>query len=220
MLFLESPILCFVTDRLRCSGRSLEEVVENAVDGGVDIVQLREKDLEPIRLFELACRIRSITEGKAKLFINDRIDIAMASGADGVQLGENSLSVETARSISNGTLAIGRSVHRVKDVLEAYKMATDLVVLGAVFATKTHPEIAPIGHEIFKHLTGNITSPVVGIGGITPENVGCIIEAGASGAGVITAISEAPDPTTATLKMKSEMVKAWKETHETSVIIP
>tara|TARA_B100000745_G_scaffold243572_1_gene165873 strand:+ start:126 stop:788 length:663 start_codon:yes stop_codon:yes gene_type:complete len=220
MLFLESPILCLVTDRLRCSGRSLEEVVENAVDGGVDIVQLREKDLEPIRLFELACRIRSITEGKAKLFINDRIDIAMASGADGVQLGENSLQVETARRISNGTLAIGRSVHRVKDVLEAYKMATDLVVLGAVFTTKTHPEIAPIGHEVFKHFTGSITSPVLGIGGMTTENVGRIIEAGASGAGVITAISEAPDPTTATLKMKAEMVKAWNETHGTSVTIP
>ncbi len=220
MLFLEYPILCLVTDRLRCSGRSLEEIVENAVDGGVDIVQLREKDLEPIRLFELACRIRSITEGKAKLFINDRIDIAIASGADGVQLGENSLTVDTARRISNGALAIGRSVHNVKDALEAYNMATDLVVLGAVFATKTHPEIAPIGQEIFKHFTGSITIPVVGIGGITPKNVGCIIKAGASGAGVITAISEAPDPTTATLEMKAEMVKAWKDTHGTSVTIP
>ena len=95
-------MLCLVTDRRRCAGRPLEEVVEAAVSGGVDIVQLREKDMTAGRLLDLALALRRITESRASLFVNDRVDVALACYADGVQLGEDSIPVEAARDLVRG----------------------------------------------------------------------------------------------------------------------
>ena len=206
----EPPILCLVTDRRRCGGRHLEEVVDAAVSGGVDIVQLREKDMPAGPLLDLALGIRDITASRASLFVNDRIDIALACDADGVQLGENSIPVEAARDLVGGDLLIGRSVHAVDSAINAGRAGADLLVFGAVFATATHPGRPAGGVGPLAELSRHDTAPVLGIGGIAPGNVGRVVEAGASGAAVITAITESPDPQEAAGALKQAMADAWQ----------
>ncbi len=204
------PILCLVTDRRRCGGRSLEEVVDAAVSGGVDIVQLREKDMPAGPLLDLGLRIRGITASRAGLFVNDRMDVALACDADGVQLGEDSIPVEAARDLVGGDLLIGRSVHGVDSAIDAGRAGADLLVFGAVFATATHPGRSPSGVGPLAELSRHNTAPVLGIGGITPDNVGQVVEAGASGAAVITAITESPDPQEAARALKQVMTDVWQ----------
>ncbi len=203
-------MLCLVTDRRRCAGRPLEEVVGAAVSGGVDIVQLREKDMPAGQLLELALRIRDITASRAGLFVNDRIDVALACDADGVQLGERGIPVEAARDLVGGDLLIGRSVHGFESAIDASRAGADLLVFGAVFATASHPGQAPNGVGPLEEISRHVTAPVLGIGGIAPGNVGEVLEAGASGAAVITAITESPDPREAARALKQAMVDAWQ----------
>ena len=206
----EPPILCLVTDRRRCGGRPLEEIVDAAVSGGADIVQLREKDMPAGQLLELALRIRDITDSKAGLFVNDRIDVALACEADGVQLGAESIPVEAARDLVRGDLLIGRSVHAVDSAIDASLAGADLLIFGAVFATATHPGRPPGGVGPLAELSRHDTAPVLGIGGIAPGNVGQVVDAGASGAAVITAITESHDPQEAARALKQAMAGAWQ----------
>ena len=210
MRLQEPPLLCLVTDRRRCGGRPLEEEVEAAVAGGVDIVQLREKDMPAGPLLDLALRLRHITAPRASLFVNDRVDVALASGADGVQLGENSIPVQAARGIVGDALLIGRSVHSIGAALDASRAGADVLVFGTVFATASHPDQPPSGVGPLAELSRHDTAPVLGIGGITADNVGEVVEAGASGAAVITAITESPDPQEAARALKQAMVDAWR----------
>ena len=204
-------MLCLVTDRRRCAGRPLEEVVEAAVSGGVDIVQLREKDMAAGPLLELALALRRITESRASLFVNDRLDVALACYADGVQLGEDSIPVEAARNLVGGDILISRSVHGVAGGLDAARAGADALVFGAVYATASHPGRPPGGLAPLAELAGHGVAPVLGIGGITPENVGEVVGAGASGAAVITAITESPDPQESARSLRRAMTEAWKQ---------
>ena len=205
----EPPMLCLVTDRRRCAGRSIEEVVDAAVSGGVDIVQLREKDLASGALLDLARRLRAVIASRARLFVNDRIDVALACDADGVQLGEDSIPVEAARSIAGGNLLVGRSVHSVESALDASRDGADMLVFGTVFATASHSRQRPSGVGPLRELSRHDIVPVLGIGGITPDNAGDVVGAGASGAAVITAITESPNPEEAGRAMKQTMMDAW-----------
>ena len=205
----EPPLLCLVTDRRRCAGRPFDDVVDAAVSGGVDIVQLREKDMASGPLLELARRLRSVTASRASLFVNDRIDVALASGADGVQLTEHSIPVETARGIVGDSLLIGRSVHGVGAALDASRAGADMLVFGTVFATASHPNEPPSGVGPLAELSRHDVAPFLGIGGITPDNAGDVVGAGASGAAVITAITESPNPEEAARAMKQTMMDAW-----------
>ena len=207
----QPPILCLVTDRRRCGGRPLEEVVDAAVSGGVDIVQLREKDMAPGALLDLARRLRAVTASRARLFVNDRVDVALASGADGVQLAENSIPVETARSIAGGALLIGRSVHGAGAALDAARAGADMLIFGTVFPTATHPDLPPSGVGPLAEISRHQVVPVLGIGGITAGNVGAVVQSGASGAAVITAITESPDPQEAVRALRRAMTGAWKQ---------
>ncbi len=206
---LDLPVLCLVTDRRRCGGRQLEDVVADAVEGGVDIVQLRERDLPADALFKLAWRIREITRGHALFFVNDRIDLALASGAAGVHLPEFGLPVEAVRSIAGDRLLIGRSVHDVEGAVAAEADRTDLLIAGAVFATASHPGRAPQGITLLRDLSESVSVVHLGIGGITAENAGGVMGAGASGVAVITAITESEDPQFATRELAGEMRRAW-----------
>ena len=205
-------MLCLVTDRQRCAGRPLEEVVEAAVSGGVDMVQLREKDMAAGPLLELALRLRQITASRASLFMNDRIDVALACYADGVQLGERSIPIEAARDLAGGDLLIGRSVHSVSGALEASRAGVDLLVFGTIFATASHPGQTPSGLAPLGEISRHDTAPVLGIGGITARNAGEVVEAGASGVAAITAITESPDPRQAARTLKRAMSVAWRRT--------
>jgi len=205
--FFDAPVLCFVTDRHRCGGRTLVEVAEAAVQGGADMVQVRERDLPPQELLALARTLREITDGRALLFVNDRVDVAIAVVADGVQLGEDALPVEASREVGPG-LVVGRSVHSVDGAVEAESAGADLLIAGTVFATGSHLAGAPQGVDLLRRIGQRVNLPLLGIGGINAENAGSVIEAGASGAAVVTAISESPDPEAAARAIKEVMLEA------------
>ena len=183
-----------VTDRKQCGDRPLTEVVAEAVDGGVNIVQLREKDLPSGELLALARQLRGICGHRALLIINERLDVALLSGADGVQLGEESLPVAAARQFLPASMLVGRSVHAVNTARQAELDGADFVVAGTVFSSPSHADVVPGGVELIANLSKRLTLPVVAIGGINAENVDECWRAGASGVAVISAILRAENP--------------------------
>ena len=209
------PCLCLVTDRRMCNSepRQLEEIVAAAVRGGVNLVQLREKDLLGGQLLELAERLRGVIEGSALLFINERVDVAMAGGADGVQLGEKALSVTDAREVAGESLLIGRSIHSLEGALAAQGCGADLLVAGPIFRTGSHPEPDAAGPELLSSIADKVGLPFVGIGGITASNVGKVMSAGASGAAVISAILGAGNPEQAGRELKDAIDESWQRLH-------
>jgi thiamine-phosphate pyrophosphorylase len=206
------PTLCLVTDRLRCNGRRIEDVVDAAVDGGVGLVQLREKDLPAAELYALALRLKDVVGRRALLFVNDRVDIALAANADGVQLGENALPLEAARQIAGdrvrNSLLLGRSVHSVAGALKAEAQGADLLVLGTIFPTASHPGAVTGGSRIVREVASAVSLPFLGIGGIDATNAGEVIAQGAVGAAVITAITTAEDPAAASADLLAAMQAA------------
>ncbi len=211
MARLPTPCLSLVTDRNAMAGRDLEEVVEAAVAGGVDLVQLREKELPAGDVYLMANRLRAITRDKALLFVNDRVDIALAAECDGVQLGENAMPTSAARAVCGARLLIGRSVHSLEGARRAEIDGADLLVLGTIFPTGSHPGAVTAGVELVKAVSQEVSVPVLAIGGINQENVASVIRAGASGVAVISAISGSPNPETAASALKSQMLEAWAQ---------
>ncbi len=203
------PWLCLVTDRNRCGGRSLLDVTDRAVSGGVNLVQLRERDLPASQLYHLGVELRKITLGRAILLVNDRVDVAIACGADGVQLGEEGLPAEIAKELSKGKLLLSRSVHSLDSAEKAQDDGVDLLVLGTIFPSGSHPNGETGGLDRIINVTAITDVPVLAIGGITAGNVGSVIEAGASGAAVITAITQSPNPKDSALALASQMQEAW-----------
>jgi thiamine-phosphate pyrophosphorylase len=205
------PCLSLVTDRGLCASDPEELVkrVAQAVRGGVNLVQLREKDLPGGQLLRLAEDLRNVTSGRALLFINERVDVAIACGADGVQLGEEGLPVEAARLVGDRTgqdgLLIGRSVHSVEGAMDAQGWGADLLVVGTIFPTGSHPGAAPAGPQLIADIVGKVNIPFVGIGGIGPSNAHQVMDAGAAGVAVISAILAAGDPEQAASELKGAL---------------
>jgi len=205
---LPLPIIMLVTDRRACDGRRLEDVVEAAVEGGVNVVQLREKDLPARELYDLALRLRQIVGTQALLMVNDRIDIALAAGAAGVELGGNGLPTESARLLAPDLL-IGRSVHDVAHAAEAVAGGANLLVVGTMFASRSHPGLSPAGPSLIRKVAALSTVPLIGIGGITPANATQVIAAGAAGVAAITSITAASDPRDAAARLVKAVNEAW-----------
>ena len=206
---LPEPCLCLVTDRSAVSG-DLVEAVAQAVMGGVDLVQVREKDLPGGELLRLTESLLKAIGGSARLIVNDRADVAKAAGASGVQLGEDGLPVGAARMIAGSGALIGRSVHSVSSAVQAEADGADFLVVGAMFASRSHPGEAPAGPGLMQQVNDNCRLPLIGIGGITSENAPEVIEAGASGVAVISNILAAPDPKAAAARLKEAMFVAWR----------
>lgn len=211
MAELPIPCLCLVTDRHQCDSdeSGLEDVVAQAVEGGANLVQLREKDLPAGRLLALAQRLRVLTSGRALLFVNDRVDVALASGADGVQLGEEGFPVDAARRVSGNRLLVGRSVHSVEGAMAAEAEGADLLVVGTVFTTASHPGVAATGVGLLEQVRDRVRIPYLAIGGVNVGNVQSVIEVGASGAAVISAITRSPNPRQVVRDMLERMTDAW-----------
>ena len=206
---LSFPALCLVTDRRRCSRRRIEDVVAAAVDGGVGLVQLREKDMSASELYSLALRLKAMVEGRALLFVNDRLDVALAAKADGAQLGESALPFDAARYVADGRLLLGRSVHSVDGAVAAETQGADLLTLGTLFPTASHPDAQTGGLELVRNVAAAVSVPFVGIGGVTALNAGDVVAQGASGAAVISAITTSPDPAAASAALLAGMRSAF-----------
>ena len=205
---LPFPIVALVTSRALAGGEdALVEAVAQAVANGVNLVQMREKDLPDAAQLALARRLRSVTEGKALLFVNDSLSVAEACGADGVHLGERSRSVAAVRAAAARPLLAGRSAHDEDGARTAAEQGAALIVAGAVYASPTHPGQAPAGVGLARACAA-VGVPVVAIGGITAENAGAAMRAGASGVAVISAVLGAPRPGEAAAELAAAVRRA------------
>ena len=195
--------LYLVTDRSLCGQKSLENVVIQAVKGGVSCVQLREKDISTRLFVSEAQKIKKLLEPyKIPLIINDRIDVALASGADGVHIGQDDMSYATARSIMGEKAIIGLSMETWEDVEESQKMDVNYIGVSPVFATPTKRDTKGTwGLTGLTRIRAFSRHPIVAIGGINESNVRETIAAGADCVAVVSAICAASDPEEAARKL-------------------
>ena len=170
-------IRCYVTDRRH---GDLLAHVKAAIRDGVDIIQVREKDLDARELYELVRRVRDAASGtRTKILVNDRLDIAIAANIDGVHLPANGLPADRVRPLVR---LLGCSTHTLDEALEAESARADFVIFGPVFET---PGKSPIGMEALRKVCAAVRVPVLAIGGITLENTNEVLAAGASGIAAI-----------------------------------
>ncbi|MEK6525765.1 MAG: thiamine phosphate synthase [Nitrospirota bacterium] len=192
--------LCLVTGRHQTVGRPLVPLLRQALRAGVRAVQLRERDLETRPLLALAEDILRLTrEHGALLFINDRVDLVMALGADGVHLRANSLPVAVTRRLLGPGRMIGVSAHSTEEVVRAESEGADFAVLGPVYETTSKLVYGPpIGLHPIEEASRRCRIPVFAIGGITASRVGEVRRAGACGVAVISSILSAGSVESAT----------------------
>jgi thiamine-phosphate pyrophosphorylase len=193
---LDELRLCLVTDRLATRGRDLLAVVEECLAAGLPAVQLREKDLGAAALAVLGRALRALTAARgARLIVNDRVDVALAVGADGVQRTSTSLPIPDMRSLGGGRLGLGASVHGLEEAREAAELGADWVIFGPVFETSTKLAYGPPqGLAALERVARSVPIPVIAIGGITPERVPDVCRAGARGVAAISALLAADRP--------------------------
>lgn len=183
--------LYLVTDRkLFADNQGLLKAVEESLKGGLKAVQLREKNLGMKELLEMAYRLRELTNiYDAALFINDRVDVAVAVEADGVHLGQESLPAYAAKKASKGGLIVGVSAHSLTEAVEAEKAGADFITLGPIFHTPSKAACGePLGLDALKNVCITLAIPVFAIGGIKLEKLKEIQTCGAKGAAIISAI--------------------------------
>ena len=192
--------LYLITDRMQTAGRALPAVVADALRGGLRAVQLREKDLAAAQLFEIAVELRQLTrEYGAKLLVNDRVDVALAAGADGVHLGKGGLPVREARRILGSERLIGYSAHSADEALQAQRDGADFVTLGPVYHTPSKAQYGePLGLSALSEAVRVVAIPVFALGGVKHSSVAEVLSAGAHGVALISAIMAAPNPTVET----------------------
>jgi thiamine-phosphate pyrophosphorylase len=182
-----------VTDRMLSRGRELVDVVLAAVRGGVTVVQLREKDASARETLELGrallARLRPLG---VPLLVNDRVDLALALGADGVHVGQSDLPPEVARRLLGPEALVGLSITGPEDLSTLDPAVVDYAGVGPIFPTASKADATPaLGLEGFARLRRQLPVPVVAIGGITPANASAVIAAGADGVSVVSAICSA-----------------------------
>ncbi|NWF75927.1 MAG: thiamine phosphate synthase [Nitrospirae bacterium] len=183
--------LYLITDRKLFSTQcSLYLALEDALKAGVKAIQLREKDLTVKEVFEMALWLRNLTrEYEAKLFINDRADVALAVNADGIHLSQNSIPVDAVKKITKNNLLIGVSTHNIEEAINAEKAGADFITFGPIYQTTSKPEYKnTTGVDIIRDLKMHISIKILAIGGIKPDKVKEVIDAGADGIALISAI--------------------------------
>ncbi len=200
--------LHLVTDSALCGPRGVLAVVEAAVRGGVRVVQLREKTLATRAFVERARALKALLAPRGvPLIVNDRLDVALASGADGVHLGQDDLSPEDVRRWLPHAL-VGLSIERAEQLAEAERLPVDYYGASPVFATTTKTDTAAaLGLEGLRALRARCTRPLVAIGGIDAHNAAAVMAAGADGLAVVSALCAAPDPEAAARRLCAAMEK-------------
>lgn len=194
-----SPFLCVITDEAYCPVTLAEE----ALKGGAAMIQLRHKTASGSQLFTWAIEIRKrCHQYHALCIINDRVDIALASDADGVHLGQDDLPAAAARKLLGNTRIIGVSASSAEEAVQAEKDGADYIGFGHIYPTiSKQKKHAPLGPENLQKTLEIISLPVIAIGGINRENAPLLISRGASGVAVISAVSRAKEPSTAAYEL-------------------
>ena len=189
----KSPLLCLVTDRNRTSCRPLESVVGQAVEGGANMIQFRDRDMEDADRLHAAGKLREITENKALFIVNGDVDLAKKVGADGIHFPEKHIFDADTQKLKENFI-LGQSVHSLEMATKAKLLYIDYLIVGTLFPSKSHPHGRVNGTKIIEDISGKLSVPLIGIGGISSQNCRKVIDSGASGVAVIGAISEAVDP--------------------------
>lgn len=205
MTCLNDWSLYLVTDRDQSRSRSLIEICEAAIRGGVSVVQLREKNADSRTFFEQGLAIRDILrKNQIPFLINDRIDMALALDADGVHLGQSDMPLHIARKIIGFDKIIGWSIDKPQQILSDEALLADYLAIGPIFFTSTKSDASqPLGLEGMKLARTMTNKPLVAIGGISETNVGQVISSGADCVAVVSAIVGADDVELATRRLAS-----------------
>ncbi len=206
--------LYLVTDRTLSRGRSILKIVKAAVRSGVTVVQLREKNVSTKIFAEEGLRIRDFLEKeRIPLIINDRIDVALAIGADGVHLGQDDMPLKLARRILPDEFIIGVSVGSIEEAVKAEKGGADYLGLSPVYFSSTKKDAGePLGLDEIIKIREEVSIPLVGIGGLNYKNSAEVIKAGITGIAVVSAIVAADDPGKAAASLKEIIQRAKNET--------
>jgi thiamine-phosphate pyrophosphorylase len=187
----------------RRGAQELVRAVAMALDGGVDWVQLRDKSVSAATLYAHASQLlTAVHQHGSQLSVNDRLDVALAVGAEGAHLAAQSLPVAEAVRLAAGRLLVGRSVHSLNEATAAAAQGADYVTFGHVFPTTTHPGLPPRGPHELKAIVDAVDVPVLAIGGITIDNLEDVLATGCAGVAVISAILSDPDPSRAAARLR------------------
>lgn len=191
-LQLKYPQLCLVTDPEK---PDLIQKVEQALAAGVTMLQLRGHTLSSAHLYTLASVLRPLCQKYQAMFIvNDRVDVGLAAGADGFQLGAHSLPLTVARQLVGERCLLGASVHSQEEACAAVANGADFLLVGTIFASSSHPGESTSGPQLVRNLKRvGLTLPLLAIGGIASTNARQVMEAGADGIAVISAILDVPN---------------------------
>lgn len=202
--------LYLVTDRDLSMGRSLEEIVKEAVKGGITMLQLREKNTSTADFYKIACSLKNLLKGhNIPLIINDRLDIAIASDADGLHIGQSDMPYSVVREILGKDKIIGLSVETIEQAREANELDVDYIGLSPVFSTNTKTDInTPLELEGIREIASFTKHKTVAIGGINTQNTGDIIKNGADGIAVVSAIISQESPKMAAAELKKIIKEA------------
>lgn len=198
--------LHLVTDAVQCGERGLLAVVQSAVRGGVTCVQLREKSLDTRAFVERARALKALLSPLCiPLLVNDRVDVALAAGADGVHVGQSDMAPQDVRRLMPGAL-IGLSIESWQQMHEAERAPVDYYGISPVFATSSKADAAPaLGLAGLQQLRRMTARPLVAIGGIQVGNVAAVMAAGADGVAVVSALCAADDPARAAQALLAAM---------------
>ena len=186
--------LYLVSDRAVLKDRDFIGSLEEAIKGGVSVIQLREKDASSLEFYELALMVKELTNKfRIPLIINDRLDIALAVDADGLHVGQGDLPAKVARDILGKDKILGVSTATLKEAQLAIAEGADYIGVGALFPTDTKTDTRSVSLQQLKHIKENVSVPVVGIGGINEANIKSVFETGIDGVAVVSAILGKPD---------------------------
>ncbi|GAB1409836.1 thiamine phosphate synthase [Desulfovibrionales bacterium] len=205
--------LYLVTDRTLSQGRSTADIVAAAVAGGVTCVQVREKNISTREFLDEARSVQHILRGRGiPLIVNDRVDVALAIGAEGVHLGQSDMPVPEARKLLGSKALIGISVESLDDALRAEAQGADYLGISPVFGTLTKTDTAPpLGLDGIARIRAHVSIPLVGIGGIHMGNAAQVLRAGCQGIAVVAAIVAALDPQGAAAELKNIITTLQEE---------
>ena len=196
--------LYLVTDRMLMSTKTLGEAVEQAIAGGCTLVQLREKEISSLDFYVLASEMKKITDRYGiPLIINDRIDIAMATGAGGVHIGQRDIPADIARKVIGKDMLLGVSVGSAVEAIDAVKAGADYLGVGAMFPTGTKPDAGFVSMEELGRIRKAVDIPIVVIGGISRENAMLFRPMGVDGLAVVSAVIAQPDIKASAADLKS-----------------
>lgn len=190
----KNMLLYAVTDRAWTGKQSLYEQVEEALKGGITCLQLREKNLSDEDFLKEAIQIKALcNKYKVPFFINDNVEVAIKSGADGIHVGQDDMAAGRVRELVGDKMMIGVSAHSVKEAVEAVKNGADCLGVGAIFSTSTKKDASVLDLSVVSDICKAVSVPVVAIGGIKKDNISKLKGTGVDGVALVSAIFAADD---------------------------